>query len=192
VQRDWDVAAHRTRLANASWLLKDLPVEVPERDDFASKGLFVTCAVALRLEVLPADRWTCSVARSRIHPNWADGRNVWYLTKDNRLAQCHPLAVDDVRRNGGVLYFPEALSTSLILNVRTDIATAKKVTRETHSYSIDLVVDRLRYGQASRRADLIEHLDNARHSAFRCFVSDGMKADTAASAAAWSYRPTWL
>jgi hypothetical protein len=147
LERDRDLAAHRERLAGASWLVKDLGIQVPRREDFTTNGLFVTCTVPFHLDVPREEQWSCSVAHSRIYPNWANVMDVWFLAKDKRLYRCNPLAIEDVQRNGGVLYFPEAKVTSLILNVGVDLAAAKNITRQSHSYAVDLVVERLQYSQ---------------------------------------------
>jgi hypothetical protein len=150
LERDKDVAAHRTRLAGASWLIKDLPIGVAKRNDFEEKGLFVCCALPLHLDVERDDRWSCSGSADLIYPNWINPRDLWFLGKDNRLYRSNPLTVGEVRRNGGVLYYAEAKTTSLVLNLRLDLPTAKKIARETHSYFVDLVVERLEYAQAGQ------------------------------------------
>jgi hypothetical protein len=150
VERDRDVAAHAARLAKTRWLIKDRPIEVPEREDFAKKGLFVNCAVPLRLGVAKGDQWSTSGHGFRIFPNWADPLDVWFLAKGNRLVRCNPLQVEEVQRSGGELYYAEVPTTSLILNLRLDLATAKAIARQSHSYSVDLVLYNLRYIRAAQ------------------------------------------
>jgi hypothetical protein len=149
LEMEKELKAHAVKVASDVYVLKDLPVFVPRRNDFAKKGLFVHCPLAFRLEIFGADPATLPKPFRKLYGASVNTLSYHFLTKQQTLRRCIDLEeVAAVSRVNGIFYHPETGTTQLILQLDLDFDTAKKVSQQTRDYTVDLVIDELRYEKA--------------------------------------------
>jgi hypothetical protein len=144
-----ELTGHAEKIASQVYVLKGLPVSVPERQDFEWKGLFVHCPLGFRLEIFGTDPGTLPKPFRKLYGASVDTRFYYFLTKQQTLRPC--LSMEEVaalRRANAIFYHPETRTTELILQLDLDFDTAKMISQQTRNYSVDLVINGLRYGKA--------------------------------------------
>ncbi len=165
LQAEKEGAAHRADVATKVFCLRGLPVVVPERDDFATKGLFLVCEVPLRLHVRNkqvGDERSGNIRQ--LHPCWANLADPWFLTKAGTLQKCRDLTeADQVVIRGDFLYFPDGGDTHLILNLAVPLDLAARIGQQPEKYTVDVVFDNVKplptVGWGYYRKDALEKND---------------------------------
>lgn len=143
-----EMEAHQAKAAKQAFALRGLPIQVPDRGDFEAKGLAVVTRLGFRLHQMGSSKDVRSKFLKAIHLSRADMRESWFLTKDKSLARCQNAAeARAVEKNGGSLYHPDSLTSDLGMILTVDQETAKTIGRAPQNYSIDVVVDGLRFAK---------------------------------------------
>lgn len=144
IQAEKDVAFHRDAVQSKVFCLRARPIAIPDRSDFATNGLFVTCReIPLRLRLQnkqKGDAWSGNIRK--VNLSWADLYAApWFLTKSSKLAEClTPIEVDLALRNK-VLYHPDGGYTDLLLNLAVPLDLATRVAHQPNDFVMDIVFD---------------------------------------------------
>jgi hypothetical protein len=141
----------RQAISKRTYIFKDRPVDVPRRNDFEEKGLFISSDVNLALEGT-TDRDMKYYSGKMMHVTIVkvNDRAGWYLTKDKQLIPCHNQEeMAEVIRNEGYLYYPFGRSHSLFINLGSDLSLAKDLSQNRSQYTVDVILRDLQYQRIS-------------------------------------------
>jgi hypothetical protein len=146
IEAEKELEGHAEKVASKVYLIKELTVQIPRRQDFQEKGLFVQCMLGFRLDILGADDPPKPI--SRLYGVTANTLYYYYLTKQGTLRSCPSDEVAAVRRANGILYHPEMSRTRLTIQLNLSLDEAKEIARNPKDYVIDLTVQGLKYERA--------------------------------------------
>ena len=143
VEADRAAAGHRTALRGRTFRVGGLPLTPIVRSDVQDRGLLVELALPVRVRSWRGapfyDAPACfDGALAGMHASEIDARRTAFLTAEGKLRDCSPAEADAVLRNSGVLYFAERGPTTLMVLVRGDFETLKRIGRNAKDYTAEV------------------------------------------------------
>lgn len=134
--------AHQLRMETGLIGIRNLPIRVPDRNDFESLGVIVYSRIGLRLDVREPGaagardkRGSLSDKLRAVYPFWATGTGYWFLTKDGKLRACETNAdLGAVIGAKGILYLPDGPSSELTFRINLDFAEGEQHGKRTEEH----------------------------------------------------------
>lgn len=143
VDADRAAAGHRAALRGRTFRVGGLPLTPIVRSDVQDRGLLVELALPVRVRSWRGapfyDAPACfDGALAGMHASEIDARRTAFLTAEGKLRDCSPADANAVLRNSGVLYYAEWGPTTLMVLVRGDFETLKRIGRNAKEYTAEV------------------------------------------------------